>query len=374
MKNSVLPIIDLAPYLQKGPPTLQRKERKKLTRALHEYSAVLIKDPRVDERANSNYLDLMERYFGQAEAELRRDMRPDIFYQRGVSPPFSERPDIRQISAFAERVSRQRRPHVPPADWRGDVKWRFLRGLGPRPKNTRFSEMNPEEVIPPAFQSEWVPALDAWGGKLLTTLHTVSEMLAELFGLQSDTFTSLMHDAPHLIAPNGVDLRIYGRLGTIFNGWHWDLNLLTIHGKTRFPGLRIWLRDGQVMTVKIPDGCLLVQVGKQLEWLSGGSFVAGNHEVACLPETIRAKEEAIREGRPPIRVSSTVWAHVASDQKLCILPSFLDGLPEDKREKILKYYPTIYAGDEVTWALIVAGIIERGTEDSMQRLAEVGLV
>jgi hypothetical protein len=39
-----------------------------------------------------------------------------------------------------------------------------------------------------------------------------------------------------------------------------DLNLLTIHGKSRFPGLYIWLRDGTRTAVKIPDGCLLVQV------------------------------------------------------------------------------------------------------------------
>lgn len=39
-----------------------------------------------------------------------------------------------------------------------------------------------------------------------------------------------------------------------------DLNFLTIHGKCRYPGLYIWLKDGRKMLVKVPDGCLLVQV------------------------------------------------------------------------------------------------------------------
>lgn len=27
--------------------------------------------------------------------------------------------------------------------------------------------------------------------------------------------------------------------------YHYDLNFMTIHGKSRFPGLYIWLRDGK---------------------------------------------------------------------------------------------------------------------------------
>jgi len=38
-----------------------------------------------------------------------------------------------------------------------------------------------------------------------------------------------------------------------------DMNMLTIHGKSRFPGLHIWLRDGRRMPVRVPDGCLLLQ-------------------------------------------------------------------------------------------------------------------
>lgn len=61
----------------------------------------------------------------------------------------------------------------------------------------------------------------------------------------------------HLLAPTASDLTKYD-IGTIFAGVHYDLNFLTVHGKSRYPGLFIWLRDGTKMAVKIPDGCLLL--------------------------------------------------------------------------------------------------------------------
>lgn len=50
----------------------------------------------------------------------------------------------------------------------------------------------------------------------------------------------------------------------MFAGYHYDLNFLTIHGRSRFPGLNIWLRNGQKVQVKVPVGCLLIQTGKEV--------------------------------------------------------------------------------------------------------------
>ena len=57
---------------------------------------------------------------------------------------------------------------------------------------------------------------------------------------------------------------------------------MTIHGKSRFPGLFVWLRDGRRVPVAIPRGCLLLQAGKQLEWLTSGHIKAGMHEARVL--------------------------------------------------------------------------------------------
>lgn len=90
-------------------------------------------------------------------------------------------------------------------------------------------------------------------------------------------------------------------------GFHYDLNFLTIHGKSNFPGLYVWLRNGEKVPVRIPDGCLLLQSSKQLEWLTGGFFYAGFHEVIVSDETLKSIEKAKAEGKPLWRVSSTLF-------------------------------------------------------------------
>jgi isopenicillin N synthase-like dioxygenase len=105
-------------------------------------------------------------------------------------------------------------------------------------------------------------------------------------------------------------------------GFHYDLNLLTIHGRSRFPGLHIWLRDGRRVAVRVPPGCLLLQAGRQLEWLTGGHVRAGWHEVVVGDATVAAAAAATAAGRSCWRVSSTVFAHVASAQVLQPLGRF----------------------------------------------------
>uniref|UniRef100_A0A251T8H3 Putative isopenicillin N synthase-like protein n=1 Tax=Helianthus annuus TaxID=4232 RepID=A0A251T8H3_HELAN len=106
--------------------------------------------------------------------------------------------------------------------------------------------------------------MDSWGFKMISTVEAVAELAAIGFDLPKDSFTNLMKLGPHLLAPTGSDLGRYGEEGTVFAGYHNDINFLTIHYKSKFPGLSIWLRNGEKLEVKVPDGCLLIQAGKQV--------------------------------------------------------------------------------------------------------------
>ena len=117
--------------------------------------------------------------------------------------------------------------------------------------------------------------MDGWGSNLMAALEVTAEMVAIGFGLPREAFVSLMTNAPHLLAPTGSNLGSHERVGVVFAGYHYDLNFLTIHGRTRFPGLNIWRRDGCKVALSIPPGCLLLQSGKQMEWLTGGRCPAG---------------------------------------------------------------------------------------------------
>ena len=132
----------------------------------------------------------------------------------------------------------EHRAHPPKG---ADPKWRFMTRIGPRPKETKFTELNAEEVHPKHFP-EWDEVMGMWGAKMLSALEAVAEMAAVGFGLERHAFSDKMKMAPHLLAPTGSDLSKYTEVGTVFAGYHYDLNFLTIHGKSRFPGLYIWLK------------------------------------------------------------------------------------------------------------------------------------
>jgi isopenicillin N synthase-like dioxygenase len=138
----------------------------------------------------------------------------------------------------------------------------------------------------------------------------------------------LTASSPHLLAPTASDLKKYGEKDTILAGFHTDLNFLTIHGRSRYPGLHIWARNtGNRIPVKIPPGnYLLVQAGKQIEHITGGLIKAGYHEVVVNEKTIETieKRKAANPDRPLIRISSTLFWHLNSDFDLVPIPALAE--------------------------------------------------
>jgi isopenicillin N synthase-like dioxygenase len=94
------------------------------------------------------------------------------------------------------------------------------------------------------------------------------------------------------------------------------------------------------MLVKVPDGCLLLQAGKQFEWLTGGYVLAGFHEVVVNEQAVAAKDAAQAAGRSLWRISSTLFGHIASNENLEPVGKFKD-------EPKAKEYPPITAGEQV---------------------------
>jgi isopenicillin N synthase-like dioxygenase len=119
-----------------------------------------------------------------------------------------------------------------------DAKWRFFWAIGERPEEV---SKDIPKVIPRDFP-DWESKMDKWGYMMLNGTRTAAEMAAIGLGLDRNTFTSMMEGGPHLLSPTGSDLNKYGK-GTAFASFHYDLNFLTIHGRSRFPGLYIWLRN-----------------------------------------------------------------------------------------------------------------------------------
>jgi isopenicillin N synthase-like dioxygenase len=113
---------------------------------------------------------------------------------------------------------------------------------------------------------------------MLSTVFSVAGMLETGLSLPENSLTEKLRNGMHVLGPTGSDLSTYKK-DTVFAGFHYDISFLTIHGKSKFPGLYVWLRTGEKRKVSIPDGCLLLQAGKEIEYLTGGFLEAGYHEV-----------------------------------------------------------------------------------------------
>jgi len=184
----------------------------------------------------------------------------------------------------------------------------------------------------------------------------LADMIAIGLDLPTGTFREAGRYAPHLLAPTSSDLVKHGQKDTILAGFHSDLNFLTIHGRSRYPGLNIWARNtGQRIGVEIPPGYnLLVQAGKQLEHITGGLIKAGFHEVVVNDRTFAAIERRKVEfpDRPLIRISSTFFWHLSSDYDLVPIAALKD------RARILRaknLEAGLNEGDEVIYEPMKVG-------------------
>lgn len=152
---------------------------------------------------------------------------------------------------------------------------------------------------------------------------TVAEMLATGLGLPRNVIQEKLQFGPHLLAPTGADMELFANgVGATIAGYHYDLNVLTIHGGSRYPGLFVWTRTGRRIPVVVPEGYLLIQSGVQLEYLTAGEILRGMHEVVVSEETRAAAQKIKEMGGSMWRVSSTLFAHIRSDASLKPLGHF----------------------------------------------------
>eukprot|EP00218_Dolichomastix_sp_CCMP3274_P008198 CAMPEP_0170132688 /NCGR_PEP_ID=MMETSP0033_2-20121228/692_1 /TAXON_ID=195969 /ORGANISM="Dolichomastix tenuilepis, Strain CCMP3274" /LENGTH=363 /DNA_ID=CAMNT_0010368105 /DNA_START=36 /DNA_END=1127 /DNA_ORIENTATION=+ len=341
--DAAVPTIDLAQFLAytEGSAAVPTELCEAVAKTFRETGVCIVRDPRCTQGDSDEFLNMMERYFQQPDDEKLKDARKELHYQVGVTPENVEVPKCSvdpSCIAEVESMPEEHRPVMPKGP---DVKWRYMCRVGPRPSaGGKFEELNAPPVVPSAFP-EWSGVMDGWGSKLLAALRTTSQMLALGLGLEEAAFTQMMDLGPHLLAPTGSDLAKYSAKDTVFAGYHYDLNFITIHGKSRYPGLFVWLRDGRRVPVKVPDGCLILQAGKQLEWLTGGDVQAGMHEVIFSDATQAAVDKAREANKSLWRVSSTVFGHIASAQVLQPLGHYAQD------EQKLKTYPPTHAGDQV---------------------------
>lgn len=330
-----IPVVDLDRF-RRGEMT--EAEMVEATRVFADLGVVCLRDSRVTSDIQTSFRRTMLDIHGAPPEAQEALSGADTGFQFGMTPPGTEYP--LDHSVWVESLPPEHRPLTVPG--KADSKDRFMWAIGDRPKHSRWPNVNVGAKIPERFAHIADP-LNIWGGCMLAAGRDILEIVAIGLGLKRHTLSRMLDKAPHILGPTGSDFTS-AELGKVLAGLHYDFNAITIHGQTDIRALVCWTRDGQPFLVEVPDGCLLAQAGMSLEWMTGGFFHAGMHEVLVTPESLDDAAAIVARGERPIRVSSNEFAHFATRHIMRPLGRF--ATPE-----ALRQYPPIYGGDYESFKL-----------------------
>ncbi len=217
-------------------------------------------------------------------AEKERYNRKDLYYQRGWTPPNTERavvaggqPDFKECWFAA--------PTALPVELR-----------------TQFPEVYADNVWPEG-DAVFPELTMGRGGELHAAGLSLLRGAAVALGLEPEAFAGLCAGGPHIfrllrylpLTAAQIESRV------LWGEEHTDFNLLTLLPGGRFhdpsgaiagppdtsSGLYLRTRptaahpSGQLVRGTAPEGCIVAQVGQQFEMLTGGAFLATPHVITA---------------------------------------------------------------------------------------------
>lgn len=333
-----VPVIDLE-AIRKGDGLAEASEALRV--ALGEYGLVYVQNHGIDQDQLDRFYDawvaLTERPAEEKEGWSGRD----IWFQRGWTPPNTEQavvaggqPDFKECY-FAAPIAIDPRARMVFPEICADNRW---------PENAD------------AFRDDYMV--------LGTQVHDVGMALlracAVALDLPEDTFEKATQGGPHVTRALRYLPLDETQVGTdvVWGEEHTDFNLLTLLPGGRFydpsgvrcarpdPESGLYLRTrpseenpkGRMVHGKPPKGCLVAQVGQQLEILTGGTYLATPHVITP------PKQPAYT------RTALAHFIHVHSEQKLFPLDPFVN------EETIHAYGPPVLAGTYGLKTLVDIGL------------------
>ncbi|MGA9526173.1 MAG: 2-oxoglutarate and iron-dependent oxygenase domain-containing protein [Myxococcaceae bacterium] len=345
-----LPTVDLADLASRDPARIERASAA-LREAFGVYGLVYVRNHKVDVQALERFYDAFGRFVARPDSEKRPYARADIWYQRGWTPPNTEiavagtgQPDFKECYFVA--------PY--PADAQTALE---------------FPQIYPENVwpsdAPPGFEDGFVTLGRALHETGLALLRGAGMAL----GLSENALTDLCRDGPHVtralhylpLSAEQVNTDI------VWGEEHTDFNLLTLlpggrflspEGKTASApdgksGLFLRTRatadvpQGELVRGTAPAGCIVAQVGQQLEILTGGTFLATPHVITA-------------PGVPGwSRQSAAHFMHVHTNTVLFPLPRFCTP------EVVRAYAPPVLAGTYDIKTLVDIGLAPASALDQL---------
>lgn len=345
--EETIPVVDLDDLRREGGAD---RAADALNEAFGQYGLVYVRNHGIEverlERFYDRWVELTER----AADEKRSWARPDVWYQRGWTPPNTEQAVV--------------------AGGQPDFKECYF--VAPLELDERCRLMFPEiyaENSWPENAADWREDYLALG----TAVHEVGMDLlracAKALDLPETTFSEATKGGPHVTRALRYLALDESQVGTdiVWGEEHTDFNLLTLLPGGRFydpagkrcerpdPEAGLYLRaratdehpKGRMVHGRPPAGCLVAQVGQQLEILTGGRYQATPHVITP------PKQPAYT------RTALAHFIHLHSERRLFPHEKFLS------EETILAYGPPVLAGTYGLKTLVDIGLAPK---DALNKL------
>lgn len=340
MTSNSIPIVDLADLSSSN---LERQHRavESIVEGFGHYGLVYIRNHGIEDADLTGFYDAFREFVGRPLDEKQKMSKPHIWYQRGWTPPETEQAVV--------------------AGGQPDFKECYF--MAPEPLDPiaalEYPEIYAENVWPddaPVFRSKYE--------LIAHQMHEIGLALlrgaARALGLEPYRFEAAVYGGPHVtralnylpLKPNQVNT------GILWGEEHTDFNLLTLLPGGRFldpdskycgkpdeqSGLYLRTRPtaenpkGSMVAGSAPAGCIVAQVGQELEILTAGRFLA-------TPHVIKAPESPGYS-----RVAMAHFIHLHAHQLLSPLPPFRSD------ESVKAYSPPVLAGTYGTKTLVDIGL------------------
>ena len=302
--DSIDLVIDLED-IRSGDPLRHEKAAAALRTGFGEYGLIYIKSHGVDiERLGKLYAQWVE-LTDRSDEEKKSWARPDVWYQRGWTPPNTEQAVV--------------------AGGQPDFKECYF--AAPMELDERVKLMFPEiyaENSWPENAGDFEEDYLALGRQVHEVGMIVLEACAGALGLPTEVFRDGTMGGPHVTRLLRYLSLSEEQVGTniVWGEEHTDFNLLTLLPGGQFqdpsgaacerpdPDSGLYLRTrenaeyprGRKVHGKPPAGCIVAQVGQQLEILTGGVYQATPHVIVRLRTSFTCTPSG---GSSPKSASST---------------------------------------------------------------------
>lgn len=338
--TSEIPVVDLEDI---SSPKAERQQRamEAIRKGFGVYGLVYLKNHGLEPEELDSFYEEFLSFTNRDDDAKKEVLVEDIWFQRGWTPPNTERAVV--------------------AGGQPDFKECYF--IAPEPMRDEDRLQYPQIYA----DNVWPSGADKFRDRYMNIGHQIHQIgmnllrgAAMALNLEPYRFEQGVHNGPHVtralrylpVTPEQIEA------GVLWGEEHTDFNLLTLLPGGRFldqalercakpdPDSGLYLRTrpsaehphGQMVPGRPPEGCMVAQVGQQLEILTGGTFLATPHVIKA-PKSIGFS-----------RVSMAHFIHLHSHQMLFPLEQFRD------EETVRAYSPPVLAGTYGVKTLVDIGL------------------